>query len=65
MTDKVIEKKALKKIIADIPAYVHAQVKAHAALQSISMQNYIIRALIEKLQRDIPQELHNENLKKL
>ena len=65
MTDKITEKKILKKIIADIPAHVHTQVKAYAALQSISMQNYIVRALIEKLQRDTPQELYNENHKKL
>lgn len=44
--------KQSKKLIINFPPEIHAHVKAHAAIRGISMNEWILRALQEKMAKE-------------
>jgi predicted HicB family RNase H-like nuclease len=41
-----------KRLVAEIPPEIHKEIKIQAAFGNMTMRKWVIRAIIEKIQRD-------------
>lgn len=57
MIDENMKKIVRKKLILDIPAALHSQIKARSAFRNCSMTTYVIEAVIQRIAEEQQYEL--------
>lgn len=50
--NKNVEKLKQKRIVAEVPEVLHQEIKVQASYLNITMRNYIVRALLERIRKD-------------
>lgn len=53
-------KEAIKRLLIDVSPIEHAAVKSRAALIGISVRDYVRRAVIEQMKKDIDRDRKSE-----
>jgi predicted HicB family RNase H-like nuclease len=46
------EKSPLKRMITEIPHEIHHEIKLHALLKNMTIRQYVMQAVIEKIRKD-------------
>ena len=54
------QKESVKRLLIDVTAIEHAAVKSRSAMIGISIKDYVRRAVIEQMKKDIDRDRKNE-----